>query len=355
MNTIRKHLAALLFVLPLLICGCAANDIVHDSDEDGAANVVRFVLVKGTKGELINTSGSDVVFSSKLSCFWVSAWNIPSTGSATVFIPDNTSDAGCVAGDATNGYYQKVMYRTEDDKGVTYDTPFWTTVGSGTGSNPVDDEYLWKNGQTKSFLAYANLPASGASVATASTGQTLTYTTVSSVADQKDILLGYYTGTAGTTSPATKGVALMRFKHALSAVEFAVGEIPEDEKITGMTLSGLGKSGSVTMSTGGVFGSWTVADFTQSLSQSATDGFTPDSDTQVIGEPFLLIPQVTETHNVTLTVNFLSGTSASVTITEDTWDKGSHYIYTINHQGGEDILLSMKLVDWDETEVPLDI
>lgn len=254
---------------------------------------IRFALSaeNGTKGELINTDGSDKALADKgVTSFAAAAYN----GESPVFTTPDLDPANV----------ETVSY----------------TSGSWTMSNT----YYWPQKTDLTFFTYANLPTSGSSVAITSTGQTLTHEMLSAVADQKDILLGYYTGNGSGI-----GTAEIRFRHPLTAVIFRKGDIG-DEVITDITLSGLGASGTVTMDADGKIGAWqAVDDYTATSSQSKEGGLDVNATTNVIGEPFILIPQDLAENGVTIIVECESGLTIETTIESGEWKAQRTNRYTL--------------------------
>ncbi len=220
-----------------------------------------------TKGTLINNNDkgdkSDIALAHNQE-FYVTAW---------------TGTTKSIAG-------SKVEY-----KAVTFPDPvgvqsYWTTVDGGDQVT----EYIWKNGETKTFYAYANLPASGASVeSTTNAGQTLSYTVPASSADQTDILLGTYQGTGSGT-----GTASIRFVHPLTSVRFVKGNVSEGVTITGISIEGVYPAGKATQGADGSF-SWTKNDgnpFTAADDETLTVSIADATEAGgYLGDALLLIPQ----------------------------------------------------------------
>lgn len=342
-NIFNQFNPLIVFAALMLCASCQKASLTEDGSSEGY--VIRYLPSvsllddsaadqSSTKGELINRTGNDIAFPST-DTFKVSAW----TGT--------TQDFG----------YEEVVKRT-DVKGNDY----WITVfPTGHTYAGKDKEHIWKKDETKTFYAYANLPTAtgSATVAnTASTGQTLTYdlSKVASADSQKDILLGSYNGTGN------KGVAKITFKHPLTAVGFIVDDIG-DEKIKGITVSGLHKTGSVQMSSTGTIGTWTSTDYTGTTSQSTTsdDGLTltalgEEGSPELLGTWFLLIPQeITSTNKVTVTVTFASGDTASAELSSGTWSAGKTNLYKLSYSGAATLSLTLAVIDWKEVENDTDL
>ena len=202
--------------------------------------------------------------------------------------------------------------------------------------------YRWKSSKDYQFFGYANLPSSSdvASAAIASDGVTLTYTAVpENAAYQNDILLG-----ASYSNDASKGEAKMTFFHPLAEVVFKLGSISGTSvKITGITLDGVYKSGTVVCDgdeqpiyndeLGCYAFTWDPTNTTGQVSQ------TIDSDIvsgDVIGVPFMLIPQeFTSSKPLTITVNAVVDGNAKIfatTLNSGSWLSGKKYTYTIKEK-----------------------
>ena len=262
-----------------------------------------------TKGGLVNNNEnndySDIALAEELSPFRAAAYN----GTAPVFTTSTLSPASVET--------------------VTYTDGFWI----------MPNTYYWPQNTVLKFFAYGNLPASGSSVAVTSSGQTLTHAMVSTVADQTDILLGYYQGRG-----VNGGTANIRFQHPLTAVFFKVGDIG-DEVITGITLSGLATSGTVDMDTNGIIGDWHVEAYNATSSQSDDNGLAVNSGTNEIGEPFIIIPQNLAANGVTLTVECQSGLTLGATIESGEWKSQRTNWYTLNYINGA-LTISVDIQDY---------
>lgn len=294
-----------------------------------------------TKGTLHNETGSDVSLGKYVDNFMVAAWNIPSSGDPVKVIPDGSASA-FGSGYVSDGY-QKVMKRTASD-----DSEYWMTVQPQTVDDfkttlpNADDEYIWESGETKTFYAYANLPESGATMALLSkgAGQTMTYTVPAVASAQTDIMMGFYNGTGGGT-----GTAGIEFKHPFTAVRFMQGKMEDVEGIRSITISGLAKSGSVTMDADGVISNWTITGDDYSATATLSDGenlLEVDETTKLIGMDsegnyngaFLLIPQDLSAHKVTVTAVLITGggdITVSGDITSGTWQAGKTNTYTLGY------------------------
>lgn len=273
---------------------------------DGIADQARNDGALETKGTQLNTTGSDAALGNySISSFKVAAWK-----GSSALVPANTV--------------------------VTKGTNVWTTSTS----------YLWGASQDATFYAYANLPSSGAAVTcTSSAKQTLAYTTLpTTAAAQNDILLGFYQGKGRyDTSLHKGGIADIKFHHPLTAVQFKLGTIAgaTTVSVTKISISKVHAGGtadmtppatgstvpSITWTPTGAITTVTLGDGTSALTIDSTNGY-------LIGEPFILIPQVLTTSPVTVTVELsIDGTATTLAAKINTgeWKAGKTNIYTLTY------------------------
>ncbi len=294
-----------------------------------------------TRGTQYNTTGSDKPlsdYSSAITSFNVTAWN----SDATRFIPAAASSATAET--------------------ATYASSKW---GMST-------RYNWVNGDNKKFYAYANLPASGASVECASNaGQKLTYTVPAAAADQNDILLGYYAGTGDSSADAdsfSDGIAELKFYHPLAAIEFKKGDMVGVTAIKSISIEGVYASGYTTQSTAGETFTWTATG-SQTVTLTPTGSATSlavDAD-GVIGVPFIIIPQDMSTKEAVIKVVVETATVGEdvllATIRSGKWLAGYTYSYTLGselHKYAFTIEPSVKSVSFtnstdDSSEATVDV
>ena len=220
---------------------------------------------------------------------------------------------------------------------------FELTAGKAT------TDIRWTKPYAKVFYAYANLPASGATVTSDNgTGQTLNYTAVpTDAANQNDILMGTYAGDGTSTRTAA-----LNFKHALTAVKFTVGTLTNVKKITGITLKGVYASGSVTQGSNGTFADWTGTSATLDATQTISADL-PTTAGAAIGIPFILIPQtnaagievemeLTLTDNTTMTcTGTLGKTTGGIS-----WLAGKTNTYTISVSGLNTLKFGYSITGW---------
>lgn len=331
-NRFVLALATLLFVP----AGCQKNEPMESVPEDSIVKFVPSVAMTGvsTKGVLINEDGTEGAFDTSKS-FFVSAWN------------NDSNPVNIIPG--TAGNYQEVKMKGSQ----------WNTVYTDAGQEYCV-EYIWKVGETKTFYAYANLPASGASVAnTAATSQKLTYTVPAKASDQTDILMGFYSGMGETGSPATMtGTASIVFSHPLTAVRFKIATIDAATfTVNSIRIEGVHSSGTAVMTPASAAESnskdrvsWNTPGTTTTVSQ--TVDIQPTAGVPAIGGAFLLIPQ-----------DFAASSTARIAIKckidgEDTalyyplagtsWLAGKITTYHLSYMSRSLILTESEVNEWDK-------
>ena len=327
-NKLALALAAALSVL----AGCQKNGYDAEYAEDDG--VIRFIPVVAhnaavTKGTLINNNDngdrSDIAFPSDKN-FHVTAW--------------------------TNGIvnpdfgYTKVVSRGSGA------SQYWITVFESGANQGKDREDLWEQGENKTFYAYANLPASGASVSSALVSnkpvQTMAVTALPATSTaQTDILLGYYTN--GTTAK-TNGLVPIKFYHPMTAVIFKQGtDFMEGITVSSIEIKGVYASGTATMSAATVATADKVAWSDCSGSQTVELSSVTLAADKTIGDAFILIPQEfsststarikvvlsdgSKTLDLYYPLNINTGTVESPAYTK--WKAGCTNIYTISFNGSE--------------------
>lgn len=114
--------------------------------------------------------------------------------------------------------------------------PLSTTVSYSNSKWQTSSAYKWRGLESKTFLAYANLPSSGATVLNSvdPVKQTFTYTVPTDARQQNDIMLGWYEGYGGGT--ATAAITMV---HPLTAVVFKKGEMEGITAIKSISISGV--------------------------------------------------------------------------------------------------------------------
>ena len=184
-------------------------------------------------------------------------------------------------------------------------------------------------GQTKkmALFAYAPYMNTGISLADGKGAPQLTYTIDSNVSNQVDLLVAKSADVVGNTS----SVAL-DFKHALTAVKFAIGTITGFTKITKIVISGVKNSGTLSLDGD----NWNLNDATASytiekvidLSTTTTGDITGSSTSDLM----LLMPQPLSGVNATLEVTMTNDnvTKTFSTPLTDEWKKGYTVTYLLS-------------------------
>ena len=330
MNMKTKYIIALA-AGALALAGCQKNG--YDTDYAVGDSVIRFSPMvahnaSATKGALINNNDngdrSDIAFPSDKN-FHVTAWT-----------------SGIVNPDFG---YTKVVSRGSGA------SQYWITVFESGANQGKDREYLWKSGENKTFYAYANLPASGASVSSTLVSnkpvQTLKVTTIPATSTaQTDILLGYYTN--GTT-PKTNGLVPIKFSHPMTAVKFKLGTLKRVSTfvINSISIKDVYASGTAVMTQENAAATkpedrftWTP---TGKITVSQAIGTQPTKEAPEIGEAFLLIPQIFSSSTALIAIACtIEGASRTLYWPLDSgeWKAGYTNTYTINYEGSIGLYLS---------------
>ena len=138
-------------------------------------------------------------------------------------------------------------------------------------------DYNWPGrGKKIRFFAYAPYGAEGAVLSARQTAgaPTITYTTPSAVADQKDLVVAAPAEMDGASAPDK--TAALTFRHALTAVRFTAGDDMMAGRITKVTLKNVYGKAVYDMGTELWSGFTSSSSFTQTLSKEV-DG-TPDQE-----------------------------------------------------------------------------
>ena len=268
---------------------------------------IRFALSaeNGTKGELINTDGSDKALADKdVTSFKASAYN----GSSPLF----------------------------SNEAVNYSAGRWLTATT----------YYWPQNTVLTFLAYTNLPE-GQTATIAATGVSTVHTVPAEASAQKDILLGHYKGNGGGT-----GTAAIRFEHPMTAVRFLRGYISESIGIRSISIKGVTASGTATMDPDGTVSWSALGAYTHTVSQTKAGGLSVDGTTKLIGEPFIIIPQNVAVNDVKVNVTFTDGTAVEAPIASGDWLAGKTNTYTLDYLGI--VYGGLGVQPWDETADPVE-
>lgn len=259
MNMKTKYIIAIA-AATLMLAGCSRNDLGAESSGSGEGLLKFRVAGAGVKGALINNE--EQMLAADVDNFMVESWN----ENCSKFVE-----------------LQKVSYDAE--------TAEWQTA------KPIE----WKGEDEKTFFAYANLPASGATVENTCTSapavrkQTLEYTLPLDAREQNDIMLGWYGGDGGGETTAT-----VNFVHPLSSIRLVRGAMNVDA-IKSITISGLYESGTVdvTYAKGAEDKVVPTYSWGDSRTGSVESKLEPDNgkssleiaEDGTIGTPFIVIPQ----------------------------------------------------------------
>ena len=223
----------------------------------------------------------------------------------------------------------------------------WAANGS-TLQPTIDNEKIAKGdtwtsstylpGQTKMMALFAYAPYINAGIpvnaeisVTGNQGAPqLTYTIASDVNNQVDLLVANSVNVVGNTS----SVAL-DFKHALTAVKFAIGTIKGFTKITKIKISGVKNSGTLSLDGG----NWNLNGTTASYTiEKDIDLSTPGDITGSSNDLMLLMPQTLPSGaklEVTMTNDI--GTKTFSTDLTGEWKKGYTvtYLLSVDRVAGE--------------------
>lgn len=256
----------------LMLAGCSRNDLGVESSVAGDGLLKFRVAGAGVKGALINNE--EQMLAAGVDNFMVESWN----EDCSKFVQ-----------------LQKVSYDEEAAE--------WQTA------KPIE----WKGEDEKTFFAYTNLPASGATVVNTCTSgspavrkQTLAYTLPQDAREQNDVMLGWYEGDGDGETTAT-----ITFVHPLSSIKLVRGAMNVDA-IKSITISGLYASGTVdvTYALGAEdkvvptysWGDSRTGSGMATLEPEEDEDYLEIADDGTIGTPFIVIPQ-TVGDDVKVTVN----------------------------------------------------
>ena len=214
---------------------------------------------------------------------------------------------------------------------LTPDYMYDVEITEASGWTATD--YNWPGrGKKIRFFAYAPYQGSGISLSQKTTAgaPTITYTTPSAVADQKDLVVAAPAEMDGASAPDK--TAALTFGHALTAVRFTVGDDMMAGRITKVTLKNVYGKAVYDMGTAQWSGFTSSSSFTQTLSKDV-DG-TPDEEITPEEATFMMIPQ-TLPSGATIEVGYtdkLTSTARTLTasIAGTTWPVGRTVTYRIS-------------------------
>ncbi len=346
-----RYIALSAVLATLALTGCEHESITVNTSD--SSDVLNFSLGFAGSGEITLTKGA--VLTSK-----DGAVSIPLSCAVTDGIEvDIPGAAGFTRGTQINSEAEFL------DEGLTgFTAAGWNTDGSGfvpssttvsytDGLWQTANTYGWRGSDDKVFLAYANLPASGAAVANSvnpSVKQTFTYTVPTDARQQNDIMLGWYEGDGNGT--ATAAITMV---HPLTAVVFKKGVIDENvTAIKSISISGVYTSGEADV-TYSLSGSDVVPayDWGSSRTGSQTVTLNPaEGATELevaadgkIGTSFIVFPQEVAANTLALTITVVKdGADAvlSAFIPACQWEEGKTNTFTIGYEKPIDPLLPGK-------------
>ena len=290
--------ATVLFTLmaACLLCSCEKN-IGTDDYKLKVNAAISEASDAHTKGELLNNDGSI----KPLEDYWNSSFDVMAwKGSTQYFTSLETA---------------------------TYTGSTWSLGGS----------YIWTPGDELTFCAYANLPEGSSVSRTAAGTQTLTHTVNTTVSDQKDIILGYYSGTGEQNTTDHTITAPIKFYHPLTAVRFRVGSVGSIT-ISSITLKGVYKQGTVTQSSSNENASaWTASqtfDFTSAPATATSDYWLLIPQDFTTGSPLKVEARDSEGHVY----------KASLAVK---WEADHTYDYVLNYSHETGISFSVSFGQWE--------
>lgn len=222
-----------------------------------------------------------------------------------------------------------------DSKGRILNSSGAATYSVSSAVATSTTKYYWFPGDQCEFVAVYPAPDSRGVVANtiARDSYTFNYTVQNPGASYPDdLMVATYKGTGPTSG--TRGRASLTFNHKLAIVKFTMGTMPQTSTITKIILSGVYKSGVLTVkpSTGAAtWGSLATG------GAPTASGSVAYSASGALGDAFsfAVLPQTLSSVPVTvkLTVtNSASGASETVEfkLTSGSWAAGTTYTYTLN-------------------------
>lgn len=301
-----------------------------------------------TRGTLINNRDNqdnpgDPIAYDKTKSFFVSAWNADNTER---FIP---------AKDNSEAFSEVKYFETNlaESGSPEVKRNMWNTIDAVTGEIV---EYTWFPDEVKTFFAYANPTGSEVPEITKdgdgyADGMTLAHTVPAAASAQTDFLLGYYSGTGSTGTPAKQtGMAAIRFYHPMTAVIFRLGTITGLGSINSISINGVFESGVATMNiekiaddeaTPDTYFTWapTGEDFTTKTVSQDISSLPTAAGQPMIGEPFVLIPQTFSSDSqayIAIAATTLSGKDINLylRLAGENWKAGYTNTYIIGYDGG---------------------
>lgn len=223
------------------------------------------------------------------------------------------------------------VYTGAWSEALTPDYMYDVEITEASGWTATD--YNWPGrGKKIRFFAYAPYGAEGAVLSARQTpgAPTITYTVPAAVADQKDLVVATPAEMDGASAPDK--TAALTFRHALTAVRFAVGDDMMAGRITKVTLKNVYGKAVYDMGTELWSGFASSAGFTQTLSKEV-DG-TPDEEITPAEATFMMIPQTLPAGAAieVIYTDELTGTQRTLTasIAQSVWSQGQTVTYRIS-------------------------
>lgn len=246
-------------------------------------------------------------------------------------------------GDQTIASFKVAAYNNDGSDHDPFIAPGTNvTVSDSKGSTDI----RWTKPYAKVFYAYANLPASGASVTPAYDGQTLEFTALPAVAEnQTDVLLA-----AESTNGGDTRTAALTFKHALASVTFNAGQMQNVASVNSITVKGVYSKGSVTQSSDGNISAWSGTTTTD-IPQTGLSVTPPVSGSTQIGSTLLLIPQtgsIAIELGVTMQDTSTKTLAGTVSIDGNAWKAGYATTYTIGYTESKDLHFTATVTEWSD-------
>lgn len=328
----------------LTLAGCQNDEMVNRQDVDGMT--VRYAVVSdcpvrgraeiGNTGTMLTLTGNGDSLSIPMEWTVTDGIGIgPAPDGTRGTLVNTTGDDNMALSEFASLIGNTFVAKAFDDEGAekVSQTVTWSTTSSAWVGAP---EAKWPKGTSLAFLAYANLPGSQTATITED-GVSTVHTVPASAAEQKDILFGHYEGDGDG-----EGTAEILFEHPLTAVRFIRGAIDESMIIKSIELDGVAQTGTATMVSGGTI-TWSgVESHEYTVSQDKADGLVLSDlagydGAKLIGGTFIIIPQDLASNNVTVTVTFTNGKTASAELATGAWEAGKTNTYTLSYIESLDI------------------
>lgn len=329
MTMMKRRNIIMVMMTSLLLGSCSSEDILSVPNGNGR---IRFDVGVSQSEEVmetpINTSpltcGNDTLYAHSAALRSIELHN------------DVTSRTRGKEVNTSSFYNEFGLYGYVYDKDQTW-SGFGSTLAPTISNEKITNGSPWTSsaylpGNTKkmAFFAYAPYTTDGIDVTDGTGAPKLTYTINSNVSEQKDLLVAKSVDVEGNAS----SVAL-DFKHALTAVKFSVGTITGFTKITKIVISGVKKSGTLSLDGD----NWKLNESTASYTiEKDIDLSTSGDITGSSNDLMLLMPQILPSGaklEVTMTNDI--GTQTFSTDLNGEWKKGYTvtYLLSVDRVAGE--------------------